>query len=127
MKWESVVGIEVHAQIQTKSKMFSGSLSKFGSPANSLANFFDCATPGTLPVLNKKCVEAGVLTALALNCSINVVSEFDRKHYFYADMPVKHRYCLIDMKKELAYCFAMLFVIITGWIPNYSTKDTIGN
>ncbi len=109
MKWESVVGLEVHAQIQTKSKMFSGSLSKFGSPANSLANFFDCATPGTLPVLNKKCVEAGVLTALALNCSINAFSEFDRKHYFYADMPVKHRYCSIDIVKMVNLSLWLLF------------------
>lgn len=87
--WESVVGLEVHAQIKTNSKLFSGSANKFASPANSLVSLFDCAIPGTLPVLNKKAVEAALLTALALNCNVNLVSEFDRKHYFYADMPVQ--------------------------------------
>ena len=86
--WESVVGLEVHAQINTSSKLFSGSAMKFASPANSLVSLFDCAIPGTLPVLNKKSVEAAIVTALALNCKVNLVSEFDRKHYFYADMPV---------------------------------------
>lgn len=61
---------------------------KFASPANSLVSLFDCAIPGTLPVLNRSAVEAALLTALALKCEVNLVSEFDRKHYFYADMPV---------------------------------------
>lgn len=86
--WESVVGLEVHAQIKTNSKLFSGSANKFASHANSLVSLFDCAIPGTLPILNKKAVESALLTALALNCNVNLVSEFDRKHYFYADMPV---------------------------------------
>ncbi|XP_046454065.1 glutamyl-tRNA(Gln) amidotransferase subunit B, mitochondrial-like [Daphnia pulex] len=89
--WESVVGLEVHAQIKTSSKLFSGSANKFASPANSLVSLFDCAIPGTLPVLNKKAVEAALLTALALNCNVNLVSEFDRKHYFYADMPAGYQ------------------------------------
>jgi len=85
--WNSVVGLEVHAQIQTKSKLFSGASTKFAAPINSHVSLFDCAIPGTLPILNKQSVKAAVLTALALNCKINPVSEFDRKHYFYADMP----------------------------------------
>jgi aspartyl-tRNA(Asn)/glutamyl-tRNA(Gln) amidotransferase subunit B len=63
-------------------------------------SLFDCAIPGTLPVLNKKAVEAALLTALALNCNVNLVSEFDRKHYFYADMPV---YILIIMYHDDFY------------------------
>ncbi|XP_050295802.1 glutamyl-tRNA(Gln) amidotransferase subunit B, mitochondrial [Anthonomus grandis grandis] len=86
-KWKSVVGLEVHAQIQTNSKLFSGAPTTFSSPVNNNVSLFDMATPGTLPVLNKKCVEAGVLTALSLNCTVNPVSYFDRKHYFYADLP----------------------------------------
>ncbi|CAG9770606.1 unnamed protein product [Ceutorhynchus assimilis] len=86
-QWKSVVGLEVHAQIQSETKLFSGSPTKFSSPVNSNAALFDISTPGTLPVLNKRCVEAGVLTALSLNCKVNPVSYFDRKHYFYADMP----------------------------------------
>lgn len=61
-------------------------------PVNKNVSLFDCATPGTLPVLNKRCVEAGVLTALALDCKINAISTFDRKHYFYADLPVSKSY-----------------------------------
>lgn len=87
-KWESVVGLEVHAQINSVSKLFSGASTKFSSPVNTNVSLFDSAIPGTLPVLNRRCVEAGVLTALSLNCYVNPVSSFDRKHYFYADMPV---------------------------------------
>lgn len=83
-----MVGLEVHAQINSVSKLFSGASTKFSSPVNTNVSLFDCAMPGTLPVLNRRCVEAGVLTALALNCYVNPVSSFDRKHYFYADMPV---------------------------------------
>lgn len=90
-KWESVVGLEVHAQIKSNSKLFSGAASDFGSPVNSLVSLFDCAIPGTLPVLNKRAVEAALSTALALNCQVNLVSEFDRKHYFYADMPAGYQ------------------------------------
>ncbi|XP_077984678.1 glutamyl-tRNA(Gln) amidotransferase subunit B, mitochondrial-like [Glandiceps talaboti] len=85
--WETVVGLEIHAQISSKSKMFSGSEVRFSAPPNSLVSFFDASLPGTLPALNKYCVEAAVSTALALQCKINKVSYFDRKHYFYADLP----------------------------------------
>ncbi|XP_006824477.1 glutamyl-tRNA(Gln) amidotransferase subunit B, mitochondrial-like [Saccoglossus kowalevskii] len=89
--WESMVGLEIHAQISSKSKMFSGSAVKFSSPPNSLVSFLDASLPGTLPVLNKYCVEAGVLTSLALDCQINRISYFDRKHYFYADLPAGYQ------------------------------------
>ncbi|KAI4467067.1 glutamyl-trna gln amidotransferase [Holotrichia oblita] len=90
-KWQSVVGLEVHAQISSASKLFSGSSTEFASPVNTNVSLFDSAVPGTLPVLNKKCVEAGVMTALALNCRVNPVSYFDRKHYFYADLPAGYQ------------------------------------
>ncbi|GIY34459.1 glutamyl-tRNA(Gln) amidotransferase subunit B, mitochondrial [Caerostris extrusa] len=86
-KYEGVVGLEVHAQISSKSKLFSSSPVEFGAPTNTKVSFFDAAFPGTLPVLNKSCVEAGILTALALNCTVNKISTFDRKHYFYPDLP----------------------------------------
>ncbi len=79
---------------------------KFASPANSLVSLFDCAIPGTLPVLNKKSVEAAIITALALNCNINLVSEFDRKHYFYADMPVSGLLIFLSLK-NLSYIFCV--------------------
>ncbi|CAG4947232.1 unnamed protein product [Colias eurytheme] len=86
-KWKSVVGLEVHAQLNTNSKLFSGAQNTFGGVVNNCVSLFDAAIPGTLPVLNRKCVELGVLTALAFSCKVNEVSSFDRKHYFYADLP----------------------------------------
>ncbi|XP_063236493.1 glutamyl-tRNA(Gln) amidotransferase subunit B, mitochondrial isoform X2 [Bacillus rossius redtenbacheri] len=90
-EWQSVVGLEVHAQITSSSKLFSGASAQFGGPANQSVALFDAAVPGTLPVLNRRCVEAGILTALALSCRVNPVSGFDRKHYFYADLPAGYQ------------------------------------
>lgn len=90
-QWETVIGLEIHAQISAKSKLFSGSGTTFASPINSMVSFFDASLPGTLPVLNRRCVEAGILTALALQCQLNLVSMFDRKHYFYADLPAGYQ------------------------------------
>uniref|UniRef100_A0A8C6V1Y0 Glutamyl-tRNA(Gln) amidotransferase subunit B, mitochondrial n=1 Tax=Neogobius melanostomus TaxID=47308 RepID=A0A8C6V1Y0_9GOBI len=86
-----VVGLEIHAQIRSNTKLFSASAVRFSSPPNSLVSFFDASLPGTLPVLNKRCVEAAVMTGLALNCTINQKSLFDRKHYFYADLPAGYQ------------------------------------
>uniref|UniRef100_A0A3B3TCG5 Glutamyl-tRNA(Gln) amidotransferase subunit B, mitochondrial n=1 Tax=Paramormyrops kingsleyae TaxID=1676925 RepID=A0A3B3TCG5_9TELE len=86
-----VVGLEIHAQIHASTKLFSGSQVRFSSPPNSLVSFFDASLPGTLPVLNRRCVEAAVMTGLALNCTINKKSLFDRKHYFYADLPAGYQ------------------------------------
>ncbi|XP_046512264.1 glutamyl-tRNA(Gln) amidotransferase subunit B, mitochondrial isoform X3 [Equus quagga] len=90
-EWAAVVGLEIHAQISSKSKLFSGSQVHFAAPPNSLVSFFDASLPGTLPVLNRRCVEAAVMTGLALNCRINKKSLFDRKHYFYADLPAGYQ------------------------------------
>uniref|UniRef100_A0A4W5MN99 Glutamyl-tRNA(Gln) amidotransferase subunit B, mitochondrial n=1 Tax=Hucho hucho TaxID=62062 RepID=A0A4W5MN99_9TELE len=86
-----VVGLEIHAQIHSNTKLFSGSQVGFQAPPNSLVSFFDASLPGTLPVLNRRCVEAAVMTGLALNCTINRKSLFDRKHYFYADLPAGYQ------------------------------------
>ncbi|XP_016066695.1 PREDICTED: glutamyl-tRNA(Gln) amidotransferase subunit B, mitochondrial [Miniopterus natalensis] len=90
-EWAAVVGLEIHAQISSNSKLFSGSQVLFAAPPNSLVSFFDASLPGTLPVLNRRCVEAAVMTGLALNCHINKKSLFDRKHYFYADLPAGYQ------------------------------------
>ncbi|KAL1023733.1 hypothetical protein UPYG_G00045340 [Umbra pygmaea] len=86
-----VVGLEVHAQIHANTKLFSRAGVGFQAPPNSLVSFFDASLPGTLPVLNRRCVEAAVMTGLALNCFINKKSVFDRKHYFYADLPAGYQ------------------------------------
>ena len=85
--WEIVCGLEVHAQVISKSKLFSGAATEFGSEPNTQVSLVDAAFPGMLPVLNEECVAQAVRTGLGLNAKINLVSRFDRKNYFYADLP----------------------------------------
>jgi len=80
--WEMVIGLEIHAQISSKSKLFSGASASFGSDANTSVSLVDAAMPGMLPVINKFCVEQAIKTGLALNAKINNVSVFDRKKLF---------------------------------------------
>jgi aspartyl-tRNA(Asn)/glutamyl-tRNA(Gln) amidotransferase subunit B len=85
--WEIIIGLEVHAQISSRSKLFSGSSAEFGGNPNDHVSFVDAAMPGMLPVINDFCVEQAVRTGLGLKAQINTYSVFDRKNYFYADLP----------------------------------------
>ena len=85
--WEVVVGLEVHAQITTQAKLFSGSATAFGAEPNTQVSLVDAAMPGMLPVLNGECIRQAVRTGIAINAAINKWSRFDRKNYFYADLP----------------------------------------
>ncbi len=85
--WEVVVGMEVHAQVTSKSKLFSGASTEFGGAPNSHVSLVDAAMPGMLPVINAECVAQAVRTGLGLKAKINPVSVFDRKNYFYPDLP----------------------------------------
>ncbi len=85
--WEIVVGLEVHAQVVSQSKLFSGAATQYGAEPNTQVSFVDAAFPGMLPVINRECVAQAVRTGLGLNAHINLVSRFDRKNYFYADLP----------------------------------------
>jgi len=85
--WELVIGLEVHAQVSSNAKLFSGASTKFGAEPNSNVAFVDAAMPGMLPVINEYCVEQAVRTGLGLKARINLVSAFDRKNYFYPDLP----------------------------------------
>ncbi len=85
--WEVVIGLEVHAQVLSKSKLFSGASTEFGAEPNSQVSFVDAGMPGMLPVINEKCVEQAVRTGLGLKAKINLSSIFDRKNYFYPDLP----------------------------------------
>ncbi|MDB2414441.1 Asp-tRNA(Asn)/Glu-tRNA(Gln) amidotransferase subunit GatB [Rickettsiales bacterium] len=89
--WEVVIGLEVHAQITSNSKLFSGSSTEFGAEANSQVSLVDAAMPGMLPVLNEYCVEQAVRTGLGIKAKINKHSIFDRKNYFYADLPQSYQ------------------------------------
>src|SRR5437879_4688000 len=85
--WEMVIGLEIHAQVTSKSKLFSGASTEFGGEPNSHVSLVDAAMPGMLPVINEFCVEQAVRTGLGLNAQINLRSVFDRKNYFYPDLP----------------------------------------
>jgi len=85
--WEIVIGMEVHAQVLSNSKLFSGASTEFGSEPNSNVSFIDAGFPGMLPVINEKCIEQAVRTGLGLRAKINLRSIFDRKNYFFPDLP----------------------------------------
>ena len=85
--WEIVIGMEVHAQVSSKAKLFSGASATFGAEPNAQVSLVDAAMPGMLPVINAYCVEQAVRTGLGLKAQINLFSVFDRKNYFYADLP----------------------------------------
>ncbi|MFO0108955.1 MAG: Asp-tRNA(Asn)/Glu-tRNA(Gln) amidotransferase subunit GatB [Alphaproteobacteria bacterium] len=86
-EWEVVIGLEVHAQVTSESKLFSGAGVGFGAEPNANVSFVDAAMPGMLPVINARCIEQAVRTGLGINATINLHSVFDRKNYFYADLP----------------------------------------
>ena len=85
--WELVIGMEIHAQVASQAKLFSGASTQFGSEPNSNVSFVDAAMPGMLPVVNEYCIEQAVRTGLGLKARINLRSAFDRKNYFYPDLP----------------------------------------
>lgn len=85
--WEIILGLEVHAQVSSNAKLFSAASTRFGAEQNSQVSFVDAAMPGMLPVINRFCVEQAVRTGLGLKAQINLRSVFDRKNYFYPDLP----------------------------------------
>ncbi len=85
--YEVVIGCEIHAQVASNSKLFSRAATEFGAPQNSQVSLIDAALPGMLPTINEECVKQAVKTGLGINAQINLKSVFDRKNYFYADLP----------------------------------------
>ncbi|XP_021013314.1 glutamyl-tRNA(Gln) amidotransferase subunit B, mitochondrial [Mus caroli] len=122
-KWAAVVGLEIHAQISSNSKLFSGAQVCFAAPPNSLVSYFDASLPGTLPVLNRRCVEAAVMTGLALNCHINKKSLFDRKHYFYSDLPAGYQ--ITQQRLPIAANGHLTYCIYLGKKPSQETTKTV--
>ena len=90
-QWEVVIGLEVHAQVISNAKLFSGAATAFGAEPNTQVSTVDAAFPGMLPVINRHCVDQAVRTGLGLQAQINLVSVFDRKNYFYADLPAGYQ------------------------------------
>jgi aspartyl-tRNA(Asn)/glutamyl-tRNA(Gln) amidotransferase subunit B len=85
--WEVVIGMEVHAQVTSNAKLFSGAAAAFGGEPNARVSLVDAAMPGMLPVINDECVRQAIRTGLGLKAKINLKSVFDRKNYFYPDLP----------------------------------------
>ncbi|MBQ9600985.1 MAG: Asp-tRNA(Asn)/Glu-tRNA(Gln) amidotransferase subunit GatB [Neisseriaceae bacterium] len=97
MTWETVIGLEIHVQLNTKSKIFSGVSTAFGAEPNAHASVVECALPGVLPVMNREVVEKAIKLGLALNASINQKNVFDRKNYFYPDLPKGYQISQLDL------------------------------
>src|SRR5436190_13509707 len=86
-EWEVIIGLEVHAQVTSQAKLFSGAATAFGAEPNTQVSLVDAAMPGMLPVPNRECIRQAVRTGMAIDAKINRWSRFDRKNYFYADLP----------------------------------------
>ena len=115
-EWEVVIGLEVHAQIKSNSKLFSSSSTAFGSLPNSQVSLVDAAMPGMLPVINEFCIKQAIKTGLGLKAKINNISIFDRKNYFYADLPQGYQIS--------QYKFPIVGNgIVTIDLPNGTTKN----
>lgn len=96
MSWETVIGLEIHVQLNTKSKIFSGSSTAFGAEPNAHAGIVECALPGSLPVMNREVVAKAIKLGLALDATINQKNVFDRKNYFYPDLPKGYQISQLD-------------------------------
>ncbi|MBF0802876.1 MULTISPECIES: Asp-tRNA(Asn)/Glu-tRNA(Gln) amidotransferase subunit GatB [Neisseria] len=97
MTWETVIGLEIHVQLNTKSKIFSGAPTAFGAEPNAHASVVECALPGVLPVMNREVVEKAIKLGLALDAQINRKNVFDRKNYFYPDLPKGYQISQLDL------------------------------
>ena len=95
-EWESVIGLEIHVQLNTKSKLFSGASTDFGAEPNTQACNIDLGLPGVLPVLNKEVLKMAVKFGLAINATINSPTNFARKNYFYPDLPKGYQISQLD-------------------------------
>jgi len=104
--WEVVMGLELHAQIASKAKLFSGASTQFGADPNANVSLVDAAMPGMLPVINEFCVEQAVRTGLGLNAQINKMSRFDRKNYFYPDLPQGYQISQFELGRGRGRCRA---------------------
>src|ERR1700712_2417558 len=89
--WEVVIGLEVHAQITSKAKLFSGASAEFGADPNTHVDYLDAGLPGMLPVINQRCVDQAIKTGIGIHGNVQPISVFDRKNYFYADLPLGYQ------------------------------------
>src|SRR5437870_4993718 len=110
--WEVVIGMEVHAQVTSRAKLFSGASTEFGGAPNSHVSLVDAAMPGMLPVINEECIRQAIRTGLGLKAAINLRSVFDRKNYFYPDLP--QGYQISQYKSPIIGAGAVLVDMLDG-------------
>ena len=113
--YEVVIGLEVHAQVLSNSKLFSSSPTKFGAEPNTQVSLVDAAFPGMLPVINEYCIKQAIKTGIGLNAKINNKSVFDRKNYFYADLPAGfqiYKYKNHKVSQNKSYGFSKKSILI---------------
>ncbi len=118
MEWETVIGLEIHAQLSTRSKIFSGSSTAYGAPPNAQANLIDLGYPGVLPVLNREAVRMATRFGLAINAQVARTSVFARKNYFYPDLPKGYQISQYELP-----------VVAKGWLDillDDGTRKRIG-
>src|SRR3981081_3138831 len=106
--WETVIGVEIHAQLATRSKIFSGSATAYGAPPNAQANLVDLGYPGVLPVLNAEAVRMAVKLGMAINARIATQSVFARKNYFYPDLPKGYQISQYELPIVAGWAIAMV-------------------
>src|SRR5688572_8185807 len=118
MEWETVIGLEIHAQLSTRSKIFSGSATAYGAPPNAQANLIDLGYPGVLPVLNREAVRMATRFGLAISAEVSRTSVFARKNYFYPDLPKGYQISQYELP-----------VVAKGWLDvvlDDGTRKRIG-
>ncbi|CAH8846065.1 unnamed protein product [Trichobilharzia szidati] len=113
-----LIGLEIHAQLAVRSKLFTATPYTFAAPPNTQLGLHDVAMPGSMPILNRQCLELALVASIGLNCKINLTSRFDRKHYFYADLPAGYQ--ITQYYKPIAECGYLQYI----WSPNsWETKS----
>ena len=108
MNYETVIGIEIHCELKTKTKMFSSAPVSFGETANTCVNEIDLGHPGTLPCVNKEAVRLAIKAATALNCTIDPLVKFDRKNYYYSDLPKDSRLHSSSIQLDVTAAFLLI-------------------
>ena len=111
MSWETVIGLETHVQLSTKTKLFSRASTAFGASPNTNVNLIDCGLPGVLPSVNKEAFYKAIRFGMAIGAHINQTSIFDRKNYFYADLPKGYQITQMDLPIVLGGSIEILAII----------------
>ena len=124
-KWETVIGLEIHAQLSTKSKIFSGASTNYGADPNTQACAVDLGLPGVLPVINEEAIQMAIKFGLAINAEIPKTSVFARKNYFFPDLPKGYQISQFELPiVSNGYIEIGKLVIQNDWLANYPSNSS---